>query len=227
LARAGICIVSGLAYGVDAAAHRGALDAKGRTIAVVGSGIDDASIYPRSNFRLAKELLAEGGLIISENPPGTHPQNWDFPKRNRIIAALSRAIIVVEAPIKSGALITAKYALELGREVFVVPSDALRVSAMGSNGLMTAGATPLLNPNELINTIFPALNQSQQKELPSLKAQNTFEAKIIRVLMEGNKHVDDIVTATKLPTADIQAALTALELRSVVASLGGMRYTLL
>lgn len=165
-------------------------------------------------------------MIISENPPGTHPQNWDFPKRNRIIAALARATIVIEAPIKSGALITAKYALEMGREVFVVPADALRVSAKGSNGLLVSGATPLLDPQELIAAVFPGLKENQ-KTLPiSIKSENPDEAAIIKVLTTGSKHVDDIVTIAKLPTPVVQATLSTLELRGIVLALPGMRYSL-
>ena len=138
-------VVSGLAYGIDAAAHRGALDAKGKTIAVVGSGIDDASIYPRSNFRLAKELLASGGLIISGKSGRHQAAELGFSQKESRYpyAALARATVVVEAPEKSGALITAKYALELGREVYAVPADALKESARGSNRLIGSGATPL------------------------------------------------------------------------------------
>jgi DNA processing protein len=186
LGRAGVCIVSGLAYGVDAASHRGALDAKTKTIAVVGSGIDDAALYPRANLRLAQEILATGGLIISENPPGTKPQTWDFIKRNRLIAALARATIVVEAPIKSGALSTAKYALEMGREVYAVPGDALRENTKGSNGLIAAGAIPLIDPQELIQTIFPA-KKMRRGDQNLIKPHNHEEAAILKALIRGTR----------------------------------------
>jgi len=211
---------------VDAASHRGALDAKTKTIAVVGSGIDDAALYPRANLRLAQEILGSGGLIISENPAGTKPQTWDFIKRNRLIAALARATIVVEAPIKSGALTTAKYALELGREVYAVPGDALRENTKGSNSLIASGAAPLIDAQELIQTIFPAKKRRGKTDLNLIKPQNPEEAAVLRALVSGTRHVDELVAETKLSAESTQAALTALELRGVIASLGNMRYAL-
>lgn len=211
---------------MDAASHRGALDAKTKTIAVVGSGIDDAALYPRANLRLAQEILGSGGLIISENPAGTKPQTWDFIKRNRLIAALARATIVVEAPIKSGALTTAKYALELGREVYAVPGDALRENTKGSNSLIASGAAPLIDAQELIQTIFPAKKRRGKTDLNLIKPQNPEEAAVLRALVSGTRHVDELVAETKLSAESTQAALTALELRGVIASLGNMRYAL-
>jgi DNA processing protein len=225
LGLAGVCIVSGLAYGVDAVSHRGALDAKGKTIAVVGSGIDDEALYPRANLRLGQEILKSGGLIISENPAGTKPQPWDFVKRNRLIAALSRATIVVEAPIKSGALITAKYALEMGREVYAVPGDAMRENTKGSNGLIAAGAVPLIEAQELIDIIFPA--KKSQKNTAKLDQEFSTEEKLIlQKLALGTQHVDDLINASRLSPELMQATLTGLELRGIIASLGNMRYAL-
>lgn len=224
-AGAGLAVVSGLAFGIDVASHRGCLDAKGRTIAVVGSGIDDASIYPRANIRIAQEILNTNGLFISENPEGTKPQNWDFPKRNRIIAALARATVVVEAPVKSGALITAKSALELGREVYAVPADALRESAKGSNKLISDGAVPLIDPKDLITAVFPRLN-SNRIDSVDLNPKSPAEAVILTALKSGPAHVDDLIVISKLSAPIIQAALTALELRGAIYSLAGMRYAL-
>jgi len=201
------------------------LDAKGKTVAVVGSGIDDAALYPRANLRLGQEILASGGLIISENPPGTQPQTWDFIKRNRLIAALARTTIVVEAPVKSGALSTAKYALELGREVYAVPGDALRENTKGSNGLIASGAIPLIDPQELIQAIFPA-KKARRGDPNLIKPHNNEEAMIIKALSLGTRHVDELVAETKLSAETAQAALAALEIRGVIASLGNMRYAL-
>ena len=220
-------MVSGLAFGVDAAAHRGALDAHGPTIAVVGSGIDDEAIYPRANFPLAKEILANGGLFVSENPAGTKPQTWDFPKRNRVIAALARATVVVEAPEKSGALITAKYALELGRDVYAVPADALKASARGSNRLIAAGAVPLLDPQELIETVFPRQKTAGKVDRVEFKPHNQEEAAIVKTLASGAKHLDEIVAGSGLPAPTVQATLANLELCGAVHSLPGMRFALI
>jgi DNA processing protein len=211
---------------VDACAHRGALDAKARTIAVVGSGCDDAALYPRANLRLAKEILSSGGLIISENPPGTKPQNWDFPKRNRIIACLAAATVVIEAPVKSGALITAKYALELGREVYAAPADALRESARGSNSLLASGATPLLDASELIAAVYPGLRKGASFDRSRMKPHNQEEAALLGALASGTKHVDELAELAKLPAAAVHAALSSLELRGAVANLGNMRWAL-
>jgi DNA processing protein len=224
--QAGLCVISGLAFGVDACSHRGALDAKAKTIAVVGSGIDDDSLYPRANLRLANEIIRSGGLIVSENPPGTKPQNWDFPKRNRIIAALSAATVVVEAPVKSGALITAKFALELGREVYVVPADALRESGRGSNGLLASGATPLLGADGLISAVFPGLVRNGKFDRKTIKPHNQEEAALLAALASGSKHVDDLVAAAGLTAAAAQASLAKLELCGAVANLGNMRWGL-
>lgn len=219
----GLCVVSGLAFGVDAAAHRGALDAKGKTVAVVGSGLDDLALYPRANLRLAKDILLGGGLIVSENPPGTKPQNWDFPKRNRVIAALARVTCVIEAPEKSGALITAKYALELGREVYACPADALKESARGSNRLISSGAVPLMEPHELVAAVFPGKKAASQAA-PSPK--NAAQAAILSVLASGPKHPDELAVLTGLAAAEIQSALASLELAGNTVSLPGSRYAL-
>ena len=132
----------------------------------------------------------------------------------------------MEAPIKSGALTTAKYALELGREVYAVPGDALRENTKGSNGLIASGATPMINPQELIDTIFPAKKRRAKTDQNLIKPQSPEEAAVIRALATGTKHVDELVEATKLSAEAAQATLTALELRGVIASLGNMRYAL-
>jgi DNA processing protein len=217
----GIAVVSGLAIGIDAASHTGAIDANGPTIAVLGSGVDDDSLYPRANLGLARRLLSAGGLILSENPPGTHPQNFHFPMRNRVIAALSRATVVVEAPLKSGALITAKYALEIGRDVYAVPADVTRESAYGSNKLIAFGAPPLLDPNELVETITGETGFDANAARP----QNPNEQILLSVLTAAPMHVDDLTAASKLTTATVQATLTALELRGAIVSHGNMCFS--
>jgi DNA processing protein len=222
-ARAGLVVVSGLAYGIDAAAHEGALAANGKTIAILGSGIDDETIYPRGNFALAKRILENGGAIISENPANTKPQQWDFPKRNRLIAAIAPATVIVEAPEKSGAIITAKYALELGRDVFVVPADALRESALGSNRLIVDGAPPLLSPDEIIKKY---VGEQLKIDAVSFAPHNHNEALIIAALKKGTRHADELATETKLPAAVIMSTLTALELQGAVTPRSGGHYAL-
>ena len=148
LARAGWTTVSGLARGIDAAAHRGTLRGNGRAVAVLGSGVD--VVYPVENTDLYKSILAASGAIISEYPPGTRPDRWRFPARNRIIAAISSAVVVVEAGVKGGALITARLAAEMGRPVLVVPGDIDRPASVGCNRLIRDGAHPVLGVDDLL-----------------------------------------------------------------------------
>ncbi len=147
LAASGWSVVSGMAVGIDGEAHRGALAVGGHTTAVLGSGID--IFYPRSHSRLGEEILAAGGTVVSEFPPGTSPEPWRFPARNRIIAGLSEAVVVVEAAERSGALITARLALESGREVLALPGDVERPTSMGCNRLIADGAHPVVSLDEL------------------------------------------------------------------------------
>lgn len=151
LARAGWTTVSGLARGIDTAAHRGALRLSGHAVAVLGSGIDVC--YPVENKTLYQEILDTGGSILSEYPPGTPPDRWRFPARNRIIAAISTAVVVVEAAVTGGALITARIAAEMGRPVFVVPGDVDREMSEGCNRLIKDGAHPVLGAGDLIEEL--------------------------------------------------------------------------
>ncbi|MFZ0014768.1 MAG: DNA-processing protein DprA [Acidimicrobiia bacterium] len=151
VARAGWTTVSGLARGIDTAAHRGCLQRSGHAVAVLGSGIDVC--YPRENQAVYDQILASGGGILSEYPPGTPPDRWRFPARNRILAAISAAIVVVEAAATGGALITARIGAELGRPVFVVPGDVDRVMSEGCNRLIRDGAHPVLGGPDLIEEL--------------------------------------------------------------------------
>lgn len=151
ISRAGWTTVSGLARGIDTAAHRGCLGPSGRAVAVLGSGVDH--VYPRENQGLYDRILAGGGAIISEYPPGTPPDRWRFPARNRIIAAMSSAVVVVEAAITGGALITARLGAELGRPVFAVPGDVDRQMSEGCNRLIRDGAHPVLGSADLIEEL--------------------------------------------------------------------------
>jgi len=149
----GLVIVSGLALGIDTVAHRAALKKNIPTIAVLGSSVDDQSIYPRENAKLAYEIIAKGGAIISEYEPPSPPQKQNFPARNRIISGLSKAVIVIEAPEKSGALITAKCALEQNREVYALPGNVFSENSQGTNNLIKQGAHPITSFKEVIEEI--------------------------------------------------------------------------
>lgn len=164
VARAGWTVVSGLARGVDGAAHRGTLDAGGRGVAVLGSGID--VWYPPEHAGLGEELVAAGGAVISEYPPGTRPDAWRFPRRNRIISGLSRVVVVVEAADRGGALITARLAAEQGREVFAVPGDVNRRTSLGANLLIRDGAVPVLGADDLIEALSFVLGPASPRKPP-------------------------------------------------------------
>jgi DNA processing protein len=165
LSRAGWTTVSGLARGIDAAAHRGTLQGPGDAVAVLGSGVD--VVYPVENAGLYRAILRSGGAILSEYPPGTRPDRWRFPARNRIIAGISSAVVVVEAGEKGGALITARLAAELGRPVFVVPGDIDRPASVGCNRLIRDGAHPVLGVDDLLGEIELILGKPPNRVPPS------------------------------------------------------------
>lgn len=220
LAHGGVTVVSGLARGVDAVAHRVALDCGGRTIAVLGSGID--RIYPPEHRKLAEEIRAHGALI-SNYAPGTPPEATNFPPRNRIISGLSRATVVVEAGIQSGALLTAQFAAEQGREVFAVPGSVLTPQSRGTNRLIQNGATPLLEPQELLDAL--DLNRvAEQRVARTVLPANATEAQLYALLGSDPLHVDEIRLQTNLPIEQVTATLALMELKGMVNQVGGMRY---
>lgn len=200
-ASSGVCVVSGLALGVDAAGHLGALDAGGATIAVLGCGPDVA--YPRTNAGLYRRIL-ETGLVLSEYPPGTPPAPWRFPARNRLIAALAGAVLVVEARGRSGALITADHALDLGRDVLAVPGWAGSPAAAGTNGLLKAGAGMVENEDDL--AVWLGLDAPSQATPPAA------DAALIEAAACGPAHVDELAERLGTSAPELAAALSRLEL---------------
>jgi len=202
-----ITVVSGLAAGIDGASHRGALEGNGNTVAVLGCGID--KIYPASNRDLFKEI-SNKGCILSEYLPGTPPLKHNFPRRNRIIAGLSKAVLVVEATKRSGSLITARYALDNGRDVFAIPGDIRRKNSSGTNWLIQNGA-------KLITSIEDILEE--YNEIPSVLTEENYSEnslKIINILENGPAHFDEILMATKLKYDEILNELTKLQLEGKV-----------
>ena len=220
LARNGITVVSGLARGVDSIAHQAALDAGGRTVAVLGSGVD--VLYPPENRKMAEAMIRQGA-VISDYPPGTPPDGVNFPPRNRIISGLSLAVVVVEAGERSGASITANYALEQGREVFAVPGNIYSPQSKGTNRLIRDGAHPLTSPEdllELLDLTMVAEQQSARMVLPG----NALEAAIFEQLGQEPVHVDQIGIEAALPIEQVSATLAMMELKGMVRQVGGMRY---
>ncbi|MCU0487640.1 MAG: DNA-processing protein DprA [Anaerolineales bacterium] len=220
LARSGITVVSGLARGVDAVAHLAALQAGGRSLAVLGCGVD--RIYPPENRRLAEQLI-EHGALISDYAPGTAPDSANFPPRNRIISGLVKAVIVVEAGKTSGALITAAFAAEQGREVFAVPGSIYAPQSVGTNLLLQQGARPYLNCQDVL----AVLNLAQVTEQRSLRASipvDPVEARLYAALSLEPLHIDEIRRQADLPIEKVSAALVMMELKGLVRQVGGMQY---
>lgn len=220
LAQNGVTVVSGLARGVDAIAHQSALQNGGRTIAVLGSGVD--VIYPPEHRKLGLEI-AQQGAIVSDYPVGTQPDGVNFPPRNRIISGLSLATVVVEAGEKSGALITAEFAVEQGRDVFAVPGSILTPQSEGTNRLIEQGARPLLKMSEILESL--KLEQIPEKQAARKSNPLTpAEQKLLAKLTQEPVHVDELCELTGLPIHDVSATLTMMELKGLVSQVGGMNY---
>ena len=213
LAGAGLVVISGLARGVDGEAHRGALECGGATVAVLGCGVDRD--YPAAHAQLAARIC-ERGLVVSEYPPGVEPAPWRFPARNRIIAGLAAATIVVEARERSGALITADFALEAGREVFVVPGEITSVLSAGTNALLRLGATPLTAADDVLEALGVEAPTPPELELDEIAAS------VLAALSDEVAGVDQLVRGTGLDAAAVATALAELELAGVVAECEGL-----
>jgi len=228
LAEAGMTVVSGLARGVDAAAHQGALSAKGRTIAVLGCGIDRT--YPPEHERLRGQI-EERGAILSEAPMGAAPHSHHFPRRNRIISGLSLGVIVTEAAIRSGSLITARLAAEQGREVFAVPGFVKEDTSRGTNALLKEGAALIERAQDVIDAILPQLEQSlrmrlqpsREKSVPSGQLGKE-EQLVYDALSYDPLIVDDVIVITGLSVSTVMVSLLSMELRQRVKQLSGQRY---
>lgn len=240
LAQRGVTIVSGFARGIDAAAHRGAIEAGGRTVAVIGTGIDE--VYPRDHKKLADELLAAGGAIVSQFPLTTPPVSENFPYRNRIISGLSLGVIVVEAAESSGSLITARLAIEQNREVFAVPGNITSRNSFGTNYLIKGAGAKLvqqwqdvaaeLPPQIAAKLLPPPLSdkRGEKKKEKSLADQlalvpqglTGFEQSVFKLLSADNPaHIDALVNQSRLGISDLTAALLTLEMRDLVRALPG------
>ena len=220
LAQNGVTVVSGLARGVDAIAHQAALQAGGRTFAVLGSGVD--VIYPPEHRKLAAEIIRQGALI-SDYPVGTQPDGINFPPRNRIISGLSLATVVVEAGEKSGALITAEFAVDQGRDVFAVPGSILAAQSQGTNRLIEQGARPLLKMSEILETL--KLEQIPEKQQTrKLNPMSMEEQRLLEQLSSEPVHIDQLCELTGLPITNVSATLTMMELKGFVTQVGGMNY---
>ncbi len=225
LASHGVCVVSGMARGVDTAAHKGALYAGGRSIGVLGCGVD--KIYPPENHSLFEEM-ANKGCLVSEFPLGTMPLAENFPRRNRIISGLSRGVLVVEAAEKSGSLITAHYALEHGRDVFAVPGNISFATSRGCNRLIKQGAKLVDCVEDILEELPAYVRASADAPLfqppPRTFALTPKESVIYELLARSPLHIDDIISQTELTAGEVSSMLLHLELKGAVTPLPGTHY---
>lgn len=220
LVQQGATIVSGLAYGVDALAHKIALEHGGRCVAVLASGVD--LISPAGNSSIAKNILASGGAIVSERPPGTVPLKQYFPARNRIISGMCKASIVIEAGERSGALITAQFALEQNREVFAVPGSVFSEQSKGTNRIIAEGAIPLLSVENLLEHL--SIEAEAHPSLPlELQFENEDEKSLYEILKE-TQTVDELLDQFNGNPSELNQLLSNLELNGLIKNLGHMRY---
>jgi len=224
LAEAGLTIVSGLAPGIDTFAHTSVVERNKRTIAVLGTGLDEKTIYPQSNLKLAEKILETGGALISEYPPGTPGSQFTFPQRNRIISGLSLGILVIEAKQKSGALITAEWAKKQGRKVFAVPGPIYSSNSKGCHYLIKKGAKLVENAEDILKEFNLTCLKPEVKH--EFMGKNEEESLILNILKEEALDVDKIIERTKLPAQKIASTLAILEIEGRVRNLGGNIYAI-
>ena len=241
LSRAGVCVVSGMAQGIDAAAHTGALEGVGSTIAVLGTGID--RVYPAANTSL-RNAIAEKGLLVSEFAPGTKPEGINFPHRNRIVSGLSLGVLIVEGALNSGSLVTARLALHQNREVFALPGPANMKTYQGCHHLIREGACLVQSAEDILRELKPHLEEfvvppdpafepesaappsSSKSVAPSRGPEDPEHAEVYAHLVSGSRHIDELVRLSGRPAEKISAALLFMELQGLVKQLPGMYYSL-
>ena len=216
----GIPVVSGLALGIDSSAHRGALDGNGKTIAVIGNGID--RVYPSSNRTLAK-MISTSGAVISEFPLGMRPEKYNFPFRNRIISGISIATIVVEAAEKSGSLITARLAAEQGKDVFAVPGNITSKTSKGTNNLLKDGAIPITEVGDVISYIgeFKSLSYTEGQNNLVMNKISLEESNILSVIENSAETIDEISLKTGIEPTRLVSILTYMEINGIIEKVGG------
>lgn len=215
LSMAGLTVVSGLALGIDSRAHLGALEGGGKTIAVLGSGVEN--IHPLQNKRLAERIISSGGAVISEFPPLYPPDKWTFPQRNRIVAGLSRAVIVVEAPEKSGALITARMALDYNRDVGAVPGEINSLNSYGTNMLLKTGAALIRSADDVLEML-GIYREEPELDKTDIMAQHLLD------LLEEPSDKDAMLKRSGFTPEKLNQELTLLELAGKIKNVGGIFY---
>jgi len=222
LTEAGLIIVSGMARGIDTFSHKGVLEESKRTIAVLGTGLDEKSVYPKENLKLARKILENGGALVSEYPPGTPGLKQNFPERNRIISGMSIGVLVVEAKQKSGALITAEWAKKQGRKIFAVPGSIHSLNSRGCHFLIKQGAKLVDSANDILKE----LNLPKIKKRKEITPINKEESLILEILKIESLHIDKIIEKTNLNPSIISATLAIMEIKGKVKNLGGSIYAI-
>ncbi len=221
LAQYGVTIVSGMALGIDGEAHRGALDAGGRTIAVLGTGVDENSIYPHTHKSLAEKIIAQGA-VLSEFEPGTPALPHHFPQRNRIISALSLGVVVIEANEKSGSLITARFALEQGKDVFAVPGPIYAQTSIGTNKLIQQGAKLVITAQDILDELgIEQIKKAATRDDEEIPAEHRL---ILTLIAEETISTDELIAKTQLPSSIVLSTITMLELQNKIQRVGANTY---
>lgn len=223
LCDAGLTIISGLAPGIDTFSHRAVVEKRKRTIAVLGTGLDEKSIYPQQNIELSKKILEFGGCLISELPEGTPGSRFSFPRRNRIVSGLSLGVLVIEAKEKSGSLITAELAKKQNKKLFGIPGQIYSLNSSGPNKLIKQGAKLVENSNDILEELgLKSLNLLQNNPISA----NLEEKLILKSLAEGSLQIDKIIEQTKLKASTVATTLALMEISGKIRSLGGNTYSL-
>ena len=228
LGRHGVTVISGLACGIDAAAHRGCLNGKGMTIAVVGNGL--ARVYPADNRGLHDDILDNGGLIVSEYAPGEKALGWHFPVRNRIIVGLSQALILMEARIRSGSMTSVNHALEQGKDVFVYPGDPSSDSYEGNHQLLREGGVYFTSANDILEDLHwldnPSAVRQNSECVQGYKPSTPEEETLIKALKPGALSFEQLISCTEMNPSVLMSTLTILQIRGIIEALPGKQYQL-
>lgn len=227
LCSAGLIIVSGLANGIDTLCHQTVVEKNKITIAVLGSGLDEESLYPKSNLKLAKKIIENNGCLVSEYPPKTRATRFTFPTRNRIISGLSLGVLIIEAKQKSGALITAEWAKKQNRKIFAIPGSIYSETSKGTNALIKQGTKIAENANDILKELklleLNLTNKNPNEQTAETKQENL----ILQSLKEKPIHIDEIIEITKLDIVKINSILSILEIDNKIKNLGNNIFCLI
>ncbi len=219
-ARRGLVVVSGMAKGIDTEAHKGALEEGGKTIGILGTGLDNKTIYPKDNLKLSVKI-AKNGALVSEYPAGTRGTKFTFPERNRLIAASSEAIVIIESPQKSGALITANYGLKQNKKVFAIPGAPYNKNFRGNNSLIKKGAFLAESPQDILKVLKIKTGPQKLK----LDFANPEKRKVAEAIISGKNSTEEIIEETGIPFSRVSVILGEMEMEEIIKNIGGDNFT--